>query len=336
METVVLNKNWFPAHVQPVHKRLKHLTFFDITRKPHFGSVFMSCRLMQELQVKGVQLNVLLFDYAFVEHEGTYAQYQRRVDIYREYFKAVAPLTGLDISAVNFIDAVEFLRKSPDRIWAQLQELSKKITLNIPAYKQHSKDFHLNNYLREAFYMTAIKFFDPDIYHSGADECWGRRLLPGDNSCKGKVVLTHEVLPRFSPKICEALDVPFNIANKMTKGDECSALLCNESPSKLAGKIGNSFCLEGDADRNAVLDWINETVYKVDRDFRIIRPAKWGGDQTLGSFDELVERFKAKGIHPFDLKTSFVDYFTNWTEQMRQDLESSEVFESYGYVYDQQ
>lgn len=330
----VIDKNLFKFQTQSQSNRLKHLTFFDITRKPHLGSVFMSCKLMQELQAKNVELNVMLFDYSFIEHEDTHRQNVCKIDIYREYFKNIAPLTGLNYSTIKFIDAIEFLRNSPECIWGQLQELSKKVELDIPVYRNCSKNFHLESYLRELFYLTAIKFFDPDIYHSGNDEGWGHKLLAEPSEFNDKIMIRHDVLPKLSAKIVISENLPFNLANKMTKNDEATAILCNENSSELANKINSSFCQEGNVEYNAVLNWIKETVYSVDRDFRILRPAKWGGDMTLSSYDELVERFKAKGIRPSDLKNSFADYFTNWTQQLRKELDQPQVFEAYSYVYD--
>jgi tyrosyl-tRNA synthetase len=332
MGSSLLNNN-FGSIKSPDLQKAKHLTIFDITRKPHFASVFMSCRTMKQLSDQGVELNVLLFDYSFIEREGTYQQKVQRIDIYKEYFKYISKLAGLDFAKINFIDAVKYFRVASGKLWNNLHGLTRTIELDIPEYRSRSQDFQMASYLRELFYMSAIRDFNPDIYHSGMDENWAHKLAALEPDNKIKYVITHEVLPKFAPKLEPQTSGEFQIVHKMSKYDSQTAIDCREKREIVAKKINGSYCLEGDLKNNAVLNWVKETVYKEGKEFKIIRPAKWGGNLTVKSFLELAEQFEAKAIHPFDLKSSYTGYFTDWTEDIRKELEQSQIFEDYGFVY---
>lgn len=336
MGSSLLNNNPGYTIKSPNLKKAKHLTIFDITRKPHFASVYMSCRTMKQLAIQGVELNVLLFDYSFIEREGTYKQKMQRIDIYKEYFKYISKLAGLDYSKINFIDAVKYFKSATDGLWNNLQGLTQTIELDIPEFRNRSQDFQMSSYLRELFYMSAIRDINPDIYHSGMDENWAYKLAAMEPENRIKYVITHEVLPKFAPKLDPQIEGQFQIIYKMSKNDENTAIDCREKTDILAKKINGSYCLEGDLKNNAVLNWVRETVYKEGREFKIVRPAKWGGNLTVKTFAELEEQFEAKAIHPFDLKSSYTGYFIDWTEDVRKELEQAKIFEDYGFVYQQQ
>lgn len=336
MANLLLDQNFSDFNESVAIANARHLTVFDITRRPHFASVYMSCEAMTKLQSQGVKVNVLLFDYSFIEKDSSEKLRKLRIDIYKEFFKNVSQLTNLDYSKVNFIDAVIYFKTSSEAVWGNFQKLSSSINIDILAFKNKSQNFKMASYIRELFYLSAIKEFDPDIYHSGGDEQWSRKLLATNPKEANKYVFSHPVLPKFSPKLENHQSGDFRISHKMSRDDENSAIHCNERRDGLAKKINNSYCLEGDLKNNAVLEWIKETVYEQGRVFDIVRPEKWGGNKTLRSFLELEDEYLRKSIHPFDLKNSYTEFFTDWTWEVRKNLRESHIFEDYSYVYESQ
>jgi tyrosyl-tRNA synthetase len=93
------------------------------------------------------------------------------------------------------------------------------------------------------------------------------------------------------------------LEGKMSKSDPGSAVTLNDTPEEIRKKMDKAFCPK-EAQGNPVLEVFRYVVFESlgGRPLTVHRPAKFGGDLEVESYDELERRFVAGEIHPGDLK----------------------------------
>ena len=74
------------------------------------------------------------------------------------------------------------------------------------------------------------------------------------------------------------------------------------TPKEIKEKYREAFCPEKEIDGNPVLDHARMVVFPNLGELNIERPAKFGGDISFSSFEELAETYRNGELHPLDLK----------------------------------
>ena len=87
--------------------------------------------------------------------------------------------------------------------------------------------------------------------------------------------------------------------------------------------IAKAFCEEGNLENNGVLSFVKFVLFPlyslkgIDA-FVIKRPAKFGGDITFHSYEEVEKAFVEKTLYPLDLKAGVTDALNSLLEPIRQ------------------
>jgi len=87
--------------------------------------------------------------------------------------------------------------------------------------------------------------------------------------------------------------------------------------------VAKAFCEEGNLENNGVLSFVKFVLFPlyslkgIDA-FVIKRPAKFGGDITFHSYEEVEKAFVEKTLYPLDLKAGVTDALNSLLEPIRQ------------------
>jgi tyrosyl-tRNA synthetase len=92
------------------------------------------------------------------------------------------------------------------------------------------------------------------------------------------------------------------ITSKMSKSVAKGAIWVNDEPADIREKYKEAFCPPKAVDGNPVLDHVRMVVFPHLGKFEVTRPAKFGGDVTFWSFEELANTYSEGILHPADLK----------------------------------
>ncbi len=95
---------------------------------------------------------------------------------------------------------------------------------------------------------------------------------------------------------------------KMSKSKPETCIFLYDTPEEIRQKMRRAFCPEKTAEFNPVLDITKHIVFRETPTFKIERPAKFGGDVTYHSYEELEKDFVSGAMHPQDLKKSCSSY----------------------------
>jgi tyrosyl-tRNA synthetase len=103
-------------------------------------------------------------------------------------------------------------------------------------------------------------------------------------------------------KFDEDASIDKSIKQKMSKSVGKGALWINDSPQDVREKYRLAYCPEKMVIGNPVMDHARMLVFPHLGQLDIKRPAKYGGEVTFYSFEEMVEAFSKGELHPLDLK----------------------------------
>lgn len=325
--------------------KLKHYIGFEISGQVHIGTGFMTGMKVRDLQAAGVECTMWLADIHSWINDKLGGDRKAIVEMARSYFQeamaASIAACGGDPSKVKFLLASE-IYESSKTFWPTVIEIAKNTTLNraqrsISIMGRDEKDAVD---LAKLFYppMQAADIFElgTNIVQAGTDQRKAHvlaldcadalRINPMKND-KGErikpVFLHHHLLlglgkPTTWPLPEGSSKQDILAAFKMSKSKADSALFVTDEPDVIKQKIAKAFCPEGEIEFNPILDWAKYLVFALNRGpLQIRREAKHGGDLEFKSYDELVQTFARKELHPMDLKAAMTESVTNLLAPVR-------------------
>jgi tyrosyl-tRNA synthetase len=90
----------------------------------------------------------------------------------------------------------------------------------------------------------------------------------------------------------------------MSKSKASSGIFIHDSDQEIDSKFKKAWCPEGILDKNPVLEILRYVVFHEFDEITIERPAKFGGNVTYTSYQDLERDFVQRKLHPSDLKTT--------------------------------
>lgn len=110
---------------------------------------------------------------------------------------------------------------------------------------------------------------------------------------------------------------------KMSKSKPDTCVFIYDSPEDIKRKIGNAFCPEKTAEYNPIIDICRHIIFRETDTLEIPRPAKFGGNLELQSFDELAKIYAEGKLHPMDLKNAVSEELIKILEPVRKYFEKN-------------
>lgn len=228
-----------------------------------------------------------------------------RIRLCASYMEDCFEALGVPRDKVRF----EFASVIMDDIgyWERLINIGKasslmrvKRAMTIMGRTEDEADVDSSKMLYPLMQAADIFAMDLDVAYAGMDQ---RRahMLARDAADKLKwkkpIALHTPLLPGL--KGVNRMDPT---AGKMSKSDPDSGILIHDSPEDIKRKVSKAFC-PPEAEGNPVLDIARMIVFPRAGRMVIERPAKFGGDLELASYQELEDTYRGGKLHPMDLKT---------------------------------
>lgn len=121
--------------------------------------------------------------------------------------------------------------------------------------------------------------------------------------------------------------------NKMSKSKPDSAVFIHDSEKQIQDKFKKAYCPQGVADGNPVLEFARYIVFPKFRTLSIERPAKFGGDVSFTSYNEVEKAFLEGKLHPADLKNGVAASLNAALDPVRRHFETKkELLDVYNDV----
>lgn len=265
----------------------------------------------------GLRVKILLADLHAALAGVPWGILEKRYNYYEKAITLLLKTIGVDIKKLEFIKGSEF-QLAPE-YFHDLLRLSTITTINESKHAA-SEVVKLgdNPKLAGTIYplMQALdeEYLKVDCQFGGMDQ---RKIM----------VYAREYLPKigYKPRI-EMINPIIRglVGEKMSSSIESSKIDLLNDEESVKKKINGAEMVEGNPD-NGVMALLKYFIFVLKNDkkekFAVERPAKFGGDKTYSSYEEVEEDFVSKKLHPLDLKNAVAKEINLILKSFRNDKE---------------
>lgn len=272
----------------------------------HFG--LLRATNLKNMLKAGIKFKLYLADYfAFINNKlGGDLDSIRKAG---KYFIEVWNACGIDTKKVEVIWAKDIM----DSIsyWDKTLRIAKEITLNrsmksitIMGRKQGEK-ISTAQLMYPSMQVTDIFHMNIDICQLGMDQ---RRahMLARDVAQKLKwkkpIAAHHHILLGLQGIQKKATVEKTLISSKMSKSEPKTCIYMHNTLDELKEKLNSAYCPAKEVGGNPVLEYAKYIIFKEMDTILIERPAKFGGNLEIQSYEELEKNYREGKLHPSDLK----------------------------------
>lgn len=317
----------------------RHYIGFEISGKVHLGTGLCTALKINDFMEAGIKPTIFLADYHSWINEklGGDLEHIRKVGL--GYFKHAFISLGLDESRVQYVLASDTYDET---YWPEVLRIVKDTTIKRMLRcvtimgRKESDALKSSAILYPAMQAADIFKLDIQLAHAGMDQrkvhmlAWESAQKLGKKfvSVHGHLLAGLQGVQRMNPTEDEKVDA------KMSKSVPSSAIFIHDSEDDIRSKINKAYCPEKVVEGNPVVEYAEYLVLR-DKEMRVERPAKFGGDISIADADELKRIYSEGKLHPMDLKAAVFrelsdmlkpsrDYFAKHREYLVQ-METSAI-----------
>ncbi|VVC05603.1 Tyrosine--tRNA ligase [uncultured archaeon] len=303
----------------------KHYIGLEISGFLHLGSLIVTGFKINDFIKAGIKCTVFLADWhTYLNNKlgGDWAKIQKVSKYYADAFKIFCP--GIEI-----IEGSQ-LYESRKGYWMDLVKFSKNMSLErtmrsltIMGRSAQKDKIDLGQLFYPPMQAVDIHTMDLDIVHAGMDQrkihMLVREIFP-KMRWKVPVAIHHHILAGLGePEVSSDSDSEF-VSSKMSKSKAASGIFIHDSDEEIKSKFNKAWCPEGVVNKNPVLEIFRYVVFHEFNEVAIERPAKFGGNVSYTSYQDLQKDFAEKKLHPSDLKSAASKYVINIIKPVKEKL----------------
>ncbi len=329
-------------------KNPNHYIGFEISGRFHLGSGVVTMFIVKWLQEKGVNTTIFLADWhSWINKKlGGDIKFIRKValEYVKEIMIAAAKVAGADEKKINFVLGHDLYKENPD-YWAVFMEVGQHTTLarilrsiSIMGRKE-GENVNFAQLCYPPMQVADIFIQGVHIAHAGMDQRKAHvvarqvakkiTIAPIKND-KGEIVkpvaLHHKLVPSLLPPPKwpitseEAKQLIKSGDMKMSKSKPEGAIFITDTPDQIRQKLQKAFCPMSDLTYNPVAEWIKMFIFDLGKTFYIERPAKYGGNLEIKTWEEFKEIYENGAVHPADVKSAFAEHLIEFLRPAREYL----------------
>jgi tyrosyl-tRNA synthetase len=298
---------------------------FEPSGLMHIGQGIVQTSKIKDLVDAGFDFTVLLANWhAFVNDKlGSDMENIRACGRYaQDCFTAV----GVDPSKVRYASGDELVDNK--EYWEKVLRVSKnssiariKRAMTIMGRKEEDAELDSSKLIYPAMQVTDIFELDVDLALGGLDQ-------------RHAHMLARDVSPKLGMKKVVALHTPLlsglqgggrmDFELKMSKSKPQTCIFLHDNHEEIESKIGKAFCPPNQLEGNPIIETWQYILFDVfrDKELKVERDSKHGGDIPLKSFENLKEVYASGQLHPQDLKAATVRYLDEILSPVRKYFES--------------
>lgn len=255
-----------------------------------------------------------------------------KIRIAGDYMLEVWKACDLDFKNIDFVWAKDVVTKEDH--WKTTIDVARHSTV-----KRITKCAQIMG-RKESDTLSAAQIIYPcmqtaDIFHLKCDiaqlgmdqrkvNVLAREIGPKLGFWKPVVVSHHMLMGLGKPPVAKGSPIDRAIEMKMSKSNPGSAIFMTDSEEDIKKKISKAYCPEKQIEENPVMEYCRYMIFEKFKEMKIERPAKFGGDLVIGSYDEMEKIFVKGDLHPMDLKQSTAIYINYLVEPVRKYFEKNQ------------
>ena len=310
--------NLFNTNPQP-----KHYIGLEISGFLHLGSLILTGFKVNDFIKAGAKCTVFLADWhTYINNKlgGDWGTIRMVSKYYAGAFKLFCP-------GAQILEGSQ-LYESRKGYWMDLVKFAKNMSLDrtmrsLTIMGRSEKDkIDLGQLFYPPMQAVDIHTMDLDIVHAGMDQrkihMLVREIFP-KMKWKVPVAVHHHILAGLGEPEAAGSDSEF-VASKMSKSKSSSGIFIHDSDEEINSKFKKAWCPEGVIKQNPVLEIVRYIIFHEFSEVNVERPAKFGGNITYASYQDLERDFAQKKLHPSDLKATTAKYVIDIIKPIREKL----------------
>lgn len=282
------------------------------TGRIHIGYFFWISKVADFLKA-GFKFKILLADiHAHLDDQkAPWELLDNRVKYYKEALIGMVESLGINTKDLEFVRGSDFqLKKEYTLDVYKLSALNtfsrcKRAASEVVRFGDNPK---LSGFIYPILQALDEVYLDADIQFGGMDQ---RKIL----------MFARENLPKigYKPRIeIMAPLMPGLGGGKMSASDKKSKIDILDSEEEVNKKINSAYCVAGEVENNGMLGFIKQVIFPFKKEFLIERPEKYGGNLKYEIYENLLNDFKDKKIHPLDFKKAFAKEINKLLDPIRE------------------
>lgn len=306
-----------------------HYIGFEISGLLHLGNFIVSGFKINDLLKAGVRCQVFLADWhSFINNkfDGDWEKILTATKYYEKAFKFFCP-------GVEVVVGSELYHNN-DEYWKNLLRFSKHMTLNRTLRcltimgRNENEKLDLSQYFYPPMQATDVHEIGADIPHGGIDQrkahILAREIFPKMGWKKPVAVHHHVLMGIAEPVKLRTKDkLEQVVASKMSKSKPWTALFIHDTQEEIKNKLRKAWCPERQAEMNPVLEIAKHVIFHESKIINVERPAKFGGNITFESYEQLEKAYVQGELHPMDLKNCIAEKIAAILEPVRKYFENN-------------
>jgi len=247
------------------------------------------------------------------------------------YLIEVWKACGMETEKINFIWARDVVTKEDH--WKTTINIARNSTVKRIMRcsqimgRKSGEDLSAAQIIYPCMQAADIFHLKCDITQLGMDQrkvnMLAREIGPKLGFWKPVVVSHHMILGLSKPATASKDPEDMLLDMKMSKSRPDSAIFMDDSEGEIERKIAKAFCPEKQVELNPILEYCRYMIFEKFRTMEIERPAKFGGNLSIGSYDELEKIYRLGDLHPADLKNATAYYINEMVKPIREHFEKN-------------
>ncbi|MAG91543.1 tyrosine--tRNA ligase [Candidatus Woesearchaeota archaeon] len=292
----------------------------------HIAQGLLRAININKMTKAGVKFNMLVADWhAWANNKmGGNLEHIQKVG---RYLIEVWRACDMDLDNVKFTWANDFI-KDPE-YWKILMQVARNNTVKRILRcseimgRLESESLQASQIIYPCMQCTDIFWQKCDITQLGMDQrrvnVLAREIGPKLGFWK-PVVVSHHMLMGLSEPPRTTNTVKRAIEMKMSKSKPENAIFMNDPEEKIKTKINKAYCPVKVVEENPIMEYCRYIIFEKFKTMEIKRPKKFGGDITLGSYEDLKNVYSQGKLHPMDLKSAVSSYLNELLDPVREKL----------------
>ncbi|XP_034610252.1 LOW QUALITY PROTEIN: tyrosine--tRNA ligase, cytoplasmic [Trachemys scripta elegans] len=268
------------------------------TGKPHVA-YFVPMSKIADFLKAGCEVTILFADlHAYLDNmKAPWELLELRTQYYETVIKAMLESIGVPLDKLKFIRGTDYqLSKEYTLDVYRLSSLvtqhdAKKAGAEVVKQVEHPL---LSGLLYPGLQALDEEYLKVDAQFGGVDQrkifTFAEKYLPSLGYTK-RLHLMNPMVPGLT-------------GTKMSSSEEESKIDLLDRKEDVKKKLKKAFCEPGNVENNGILSFIKHVLFPLKSEFVILRDAKWGGNKTYTTYEELEKDFATEVVHPGDLKSS--------------------------------
>lgn len=288
---------------------------YEVSGPVHLGTMTTLVKL-RDYQKAGLNIKMLLADiHTHLNLKGDKEWIEEMARYWEETFKAFG------LTEVDYILGSSYQTK--DKYVKELLELATKVTINrgersMRQVSRGGDTKEISQLIYPLMQALDIPHLEADLAHGGIDQ---RKVH----------MLARDHLPDIGYKSPTSIHNPMLISlqgpeTKMSSSKPKTTFPLHAEPETIRERIKKAYCPQGETKGNPIIEIIKIAVMPMQKELKVNRPEKYGGDIVYKKLEDIENDFKEGKLHPADLKKSTGEAIIEMLEPIREHFEKNPEF----------